>query len=414
MKIRVVPIESVIPYPNNPRKNEDAVAAVAGSIKEYGWQQPIVVDREMVVVVGDTRLKAARKLGLAEVPVHVADHLSPAQCKAYRLMDNRSSENAEWDLDRLLLEIRDLQAAQFSLDLTGFGDKELGRLFASESGPGGAGPADDAPADDAPPLPQAAVTQPGDVYVLGAHRLLCGDATSLRDVARVMDGQRADLVFTDPPYNVDYTGKTSDALKIANDVMSARDFRAFLLAAFQVMISNAKTGAPIYICHADTEGFNFRGAMTEAGWLLKQCLVWIKDSFVMGRQDYHWRHEPILYGWKPGAAHRWWADRTQDTVWEVPRPKRSEEHPTMKPVALVARALHNSSRKGDLVLDTFGGSGTTLIACEAEGRVCRMVELDPRYCDVIVSRWETFAGKKAERINGDNAGNDSGEQAAVS
>lgn len=360
MKIRVVPIDQVIPYPNNPRKNEDAVAAVAGSIKEYGWQQPIVVDRGMVVVVGDTRLKAARKLGLTEVPVHMAETLTPSQCKAYRLMDNRSSENAEWDLDRLLLEIKDLQADQFSLDLTGFGDKELGRLFAAEKGNEGTGSA-----DDAPPLPSTPVTQPGDLYVLGTHRLICGDATSLRDVAYLMDGQRADLVFTDPPYNVDYTGKTADALKIANDVMSARDFRAFLLAAFQVLLANAKTGAPIYICHADTEGFNFRGAMTEAGWLLKQCLVWIKDSFVMGRQDYHWRHEPILYGWKPGAAHRWWSDRTQDTVWEVPRPKRSAEHPTMKPVALV-------------------------------------------------SRWETFTEKKAERVNGNDARNDSAEQAAVS
>lgn len=408
MKIQSVPIDRVIPYPNNPRLNEGAIAAVAGSIKEYGWQQPIVVDKEMVVIVGDTRLKAARKLGLAEVPIHVAEHLTPSQCKAYRLMDNRSSENAEWDLDRLALEIKDLQLADFQLDLTGFTDKELGRLAAAETGAGGVGGA-----DEAPPCPATAITQPGDLYALGAHRLLCGDATSLVNVADLMGGLRADMVFTDPPYNVDYTGKTADALKIVNDVQDDRRFRAFLLAAFQVLAANTKAGCPIYVCHADTEGYNFCGALTEAGWLFKQVVVWIKDSFVMGRKDYHCRHEPILYGWKPGAAHRWWADRTQDTVWEIPRPKRSTEHPTMKPVDLVARALHNSSRAGDVVLDTFGGSGSTLIACEREARVCRMVELDPKYCDVIVSRWEAFTGKKAERIDGGKQ-HDSGAEEAVS
>ena len=412
MNIQVVPIDRVVPYARNPRKNEGAVASVAASLQEFGWQQPIVVDTDMVVVVGHTRLLAARQLGLAEVPIHVAEGLSPIQCKAYRLMDNRSHEDSEWDDAFLSLEFADLKEADFDLGLTGFGGDEIVERMAA----GGLGMPGLTDPDDVPEPPDEAITQPGDLYVLGAHRLLCGDATSLRDVAKLMDGQRADLVFTDPPYNVDYTGKTADALKIVNDTMTAQAFRAFLLAAFQVLISNAKTGAPIYVCHADTEGFNFRGALTESGWLLKQCLVWIKDSFVMGRQDYHWRHEPILYGWKPGAAHRWWADRTQDTVWEVPRPKRSEEHPTMKPVALVSRALHNSSRKGDLVLDTFGGSGTTLIACEAEGRVCRMAELDPRYCDVIVSRWEKFTEKKAERVNGSNtdAGRDGGEQAAVS
>lgn len=393
MRVESVPIDRVVPYARNPRKNEGAVASVAASLQEFGWQQPIVVDTDMVVVVGHTRLLAARQLGLAEVPVHVAEGLSPTQCKAYRLMDNRSHEDSEWDNAFLSLEFADLKEADFDLGLTGFGGDEIAALF----GGGTEGLTDP---DDVPEPPDEAITQRGDLYVLGAHRLICGDATSLQSVARLMDGQRADLVFTDPPYNVDYTGGTADALKISNDAMSSRDFRAFLLASFQVLIANTKTGAPIYICHSDTEGFNFRGAMTDAGWLLKQCLVWIKDSFVMGRQDYHWRHEPILYGWKPGAAHRWWADRTQDTVWEVPRPKRSEEHPTMKPVALVSRALHNSSRKGDVVLDTFGGSGTTLIACEAAGRVCRMAELDPPYCDVIVQRWEAFTGMKAERIDG--------------
>ncbi len=392
MNVRLVPIGQVTPYPGNPRKNDQAVDKVAASIKEFGFQQPIVVDRDMVVVVGHTRLKAALSLGLAEVPVHVAENLSPEQCRAYRLMDNRSNEDAEWDMDRLAEELRGLEAVQFPLEFTGFDERELQRI--TFAGPGGGGDG-----DEPPPLPTQAVARPGDLFVLGAHRLLCGDATSLTDVARLMDGRRADLVFTDPPYNVDYTGKTADALKIANDTMDGRRFRSFLLAAFQVMFANAREGAPIYVCHADSEGYKFRGALSDAGWLFKQCIVWVKDSFVMGRQDYHWRHEPLLYGWKPGAAHSWASDRTQDTVWEIPRPKRSTEHPTMKPVELVSRAIVNSSKPGDMVLDPFGGSGSTLIACEAEGRVCRTAELDPRYVDVIVERWETFTGRRAERVH---------------
>ena len=411
MNVRLVPIASVHPYPGNPRKNDQAVEKVAASIKEFGFQQPIVVDRDMVVVVGHTRLKAALSLGLAEVPVHVAENLSPEQCRAYRLMDNRSNEDAEWDMEQLAEELRGLEAVQFPLEFTGFDERELQRI--TFAGPEGGGDG-----DEPPPLPTQAVARPGDLFVLGAHRLLCGDATSLRDVARLMDGRRADLVFTDPPYNVDYTGKTADALKIANDTMDGRRFRAFLLAAFQVMFANAREGAPIYVCHADTEGYAFRGALADAGWLFKQAIVWVKDSFVMGRQDYHWRHEPLLYGWKPGASHSWAADRTQDTVWEIPRPKRSVEHPTMKPVELVSRAIVNSSKPGDMVLDPFGGSGSTLIACEAEGRVCRMAELDPRYVDVIVERWETHTGRRAELVHegavrGDDRGAEGEGEGAV-
>jgi DNA modification methylase len=312
-------------------------------------------------------------------------------------MDNRSNEEAEWDLERLSEEIRGLEAVQFPLGFTGFDERELQRI--TFAGPVGVGDG-----DEPPPLPDLALARPGDLFLLGPHRLLCGDATSLRDIARLMDGLRADLVFTDPPYNVDYTGKTADALKIVNDTMGDRKFRAFLLAAFQVMFANAREGAPIYVCHADSEGYNFRGAITDAGWLFKQCVVWVKDSFVMGRQDYHWRHEPILYGWKPGKGHTWAADRTQDTVWEIPRPKRSPDHPTMKPVELVSRAIVNSSKPGDMVLDPFGGSGSTLIACEQEGRACRMAELDPRYVDVIVGRWETFTRGRAELVREGSAG----------
>ena len=411
MNVRLVPIASVHPYPGNPRKNDQAVEKVAASIKEFGFQQPIVVDRDMVVVVGHTRLKAALSLGLAEVPVHVAENLSPEQCRAYRLMDNRSNEDAEWNMEQLAEELRGLEAVQFPLEFTGFDERELQRI--TFAGPEGGGDG-----DEPPPLPTQAVARPGDLFVLGAHRLLCGDATSLRDVARLMDGRRADLVFTDPPYNVDYTGKTADALKIANDTMDGRRFRAFLLAAFQVMFANAREGAPIYVCHADTEGYAFRGALADAGWLFKQAIVWVKDSFVMGRQDYHWRHEPILYGWKPGAAHSWAADRTQDTVWEIPRPKRSTEHPTMKPVELISRAIVNSSKPGDMVLDPFGGSGSTLIACEDEGRVCRIAELDPRYVDVIVERWETHTGRRAELVHegavrGDDRGTEGEGEGAV-
>ena len=252
--------------------------------------------------------------------------------------------------------------------------------------------------DEAPDHPAAPVSKPGDLFELGKHRLLCGDATSMEDVDRLMGGIRADMVWTDPPYNVTYQGKTKDALTIQNDEMDAHSFRKFLMVAFSRMIAVTKEGGPFYIAHADTEGYNFRGAIADAGWSFRQCLVWAKNTLVLGRQDYHWQHEPILYGWKPGASHIWESDRKQTTLLNFDKPARNAEHPTMKPVALIEYCIRNSSRRGDTILDLFAGSGTTAIACEKTGRAGRLMEIDPKYCDVIVARWEAFTGCKAKRL----------------
>jgi len=252
--------------------------------------------------------------------------------------------------------------------------------------------------DEVPEPPEEPITKPGDLWILGRHRLLCGDSTDQTVVAKLMENQLADMIFTDPPYNVNYTGKTKDALTIKNDSMKDDNFRHFLTLAFLNMAQASKAGAPIYVCHADSEGLSFRTAFKEAGWDLKQCIIWVKQHFVMGRQDYQWQHEPILYGWKPGAAHKFYGDRKQTTVWQIDRPMANREHPTMKPIALCAQAIKNSSKSGDIVLDLFGGSGSTLIACEQLNRTCYMMEIDPKYCDVIVKRWENLTGQKAERV----------------
>ncbi len=389
LKVCWWPIVKPIPYVRNSRKiPEGAIDKVAASIQEFGWRQSIVVDKDGVIICGHTRLLAAKKLRLQEVPVHVADNLTPAQVKAYRLMDNRSHEETDWDLELLGLELEELQGLDFDLGLTGFDDDELAAFLAEKT----EGLTDE---DDAPAVMDFAITEPGDLWLLGKHRLLCGDATVITDVERLMAGLKADMVFTDPPYNVDYVGKTKDALKIQNDKKSDVHFRQFLVDAFTAIATSTKPGAAAYICHSDSEGFNFRGAFIEAGFEMKQCLIWNKNSLVMGRQDYHWKHEPILYGWQAGAAHSWHGDRTQTTVWDINRPSRSTEHPTMKPVELINRALSNSTKEGDLVLDTFGGSGSTLIACAKTGREARVVELDPHYCDVIVKRWQDFTGQQA-------------------
>jgi DNA modification methylase len=394
MKIELWPIDKVIPYARNARTiTAAAVDKVAASIQEYSWRQPIVVDGQGVIVAGHTRLLAARKLGLTEVPVHVADNLTPAQVKSYRLMDNRSHDETTWDFELLGPELLDLQTLGFgNLALTGFDEKEIADFLAGEASPGREGLTPD---DDAPALREAPVAQPGELWRLGEHRLLCGDATVAADLKRVLAGARADLVIIDPPFNVDYEGATKEKLKIQNDRMSDAAFFSFLLKAYQNLAGVTKEGAGIYVFHADTEGSNFRRALVEAGWKLAQCCVWVKQTLVMGRQDYHWQHEPILYGWKPGASHRWFTDRKQTTVWNFDRPTRSTEHPTMKPVDLVSYPILNSSRNGDVVLDTFGGAGSTLIACAKHGRAARLIEIDPRYCDVTIRRWQEWSGEKA-------------------
>lgn len=377
------PIDELIPYANNPRHNDDAVFAVANSISQFGFKVPVVVDKENVIVCGHTRYKAARKLGLKTIPCIIADDLTPEQINAFRLADNKTAELADWDMSKLEEE---LQGLANDFDMEDFGFKELETLDEPSE------IADD-DFDDAPPEDPKA--KRGDLYQLGEHRLLCGDATDQNDVERLMGGDKADLYLTDPPYNVAYVGKTKDALTIQNDKMADGDFRQFLVDAFSAADAVMKQGAAFYIWHADSEGFNFRGACNDIGWKVRQCLIWNKNSMVLGRQDYQWKHEPCLYGWKDGASHNWYSDRSQTTVIDMDKPSRSADHPTMKPVQLFAYQIQCSTKPGDIVYDSFGGSGTTLIACEQLQRKAMIMELDPRYVDVIIKRWETLTGKSA-------------------
>lgn len=390
LKIEYMNIDDIIPYINNPRKNDDAVGKVASSIKNFGFKVPIIVDKDNEIIAGHTRLKAAKKLGLEEVPVIRAEDLNEAQVKAFRIADNKTGELAEWDFELLENEIEELKLEDFDLELTGFDFDELDELF--QDGEYIETEEDDFEIEE----PENPISKRGDVWLLGRHRLMCGDSTCKEDVDVLMNEGKADLILTDPPYNVDYTGKTKDALKILNDSMDDESFYKFLYIAFTRMYEVAKDGASIYVLHADSEGLNFRKALTESGFKLAQCCIWAKQTMVMGRQDYHWQHEPILYGWKPTASHNWYSDRKQTTLWHFDRPFRNEYHPTMKPVSLVAYPIQNSSKKGDLVLDLFGGSGSTLIAAEQLNRICYMMELDEKYVDVIVDRYIDYKESSKE------------------
>lgn len=382
-------VADLIPYARNSRMHsEDQVLQIAASIKEFGFTNPVLIDKENGIIAGHGRVLAAKKLDMKQVPCIVADDWTDAQKKAYVIADNKLALNAGWDNAMLALEFAELQELGFDLSLTGFSDAELAAINPFEV----TGLTDE---DAVPEAPETPVTVLGDIWLLGNHRLMCGDSTSIDAVERLMDGQKADQMVTDPPYNVAYEGKTKKALKIQNDSMGDNDFRQFLRDAFVAADSVLKAGASFYIWHADSEGYNFRGACQDAGWKVRQCLIWNKNTMVMGRQDYHWKHEPCLYGWKDGAAHLWAADRKQVTVIECKRPQKNEIHPTMKPVELIEYQIQNNTKGSDIVLDLFGGSGSTLIACEKTGRHCRMMELDPKYCDVIIKRWEDFTGKKA-------------------
>lgn len=390
MQIKKIPVEKLIPYVRNSRTHSDAqVAQIAASIKEFGWTNPILVDGENGIIAGHGRLLAARKLGAKEVPVIELSHLTESQKRAYVIADNQLAMNAGWDTAMLTLELADLKESEFDLDLIGFDAKELEKLLEPEQVDG---LTDEDAVPDAPEEPK---TKLGDIYQLGNHRLMCGDSTSIADIETLCGGQLVDMWLTDPPYNVAYEGKTKDALKIKNDSMDNDTFRQFLRDAYVAADVVMKPGAVFYIWHADSEGYNFRGAAKDAGWTVRQCLIWKKSVMVMGRQDYHWRHEPCLYGWKEGAGHLWASDRKQTTILEFDKPSRNGEHPTMKPVDLFGYQMLNNTKGGDIVLDSFGGSGTTMIAAEKHGRHSRLMELDPKYCDVIVKRWEDFTGKKA-------------------
>ena len=382
-------VSDLIPYARNARTHSDEqVAQIAASINEWGWTTPVLVDEKGSIIAGHGRVMAARKLNLTEVPVMVASGWSDAQKKAYVLADNQLALNAGWDMELLKVEIGDLNAEGFDLDLLGFDNEMIGDLLSEPE----EGLTDQ---DEVPAPPDDPVSVAGDIWVMGEHRLMCGNSTSIEDIERLCNGQKVDMWLTDPPYNVAYEGKTKDAMTIQNDSMGDSQFRQFLRDAYVAADAVMKSGAVFYIWHADSEGYNFRGAAFDAGWKVRQCLIWKKSTMVMGRQDYHWRHEPCLYGWKEGASHLWAADRKQTTILEFDKPQRNGEHPTMKPVALFEYQMLNNTKGGDIVLDSFGGSGTTLIAAEKNKRIARLMELDPKYADVIVTRWQEYSGKEA-------------------
>lgn len=389
IQIKYKPAKDLIPYAKNSRTHSEAqIAQIAASIKEFGWTNPILLDGENGIIAGHGRLLAALKLGEDKIPTIELSHLDENQKRAYVIADNKLSLNAGWDNELLAIELTELKSAGYDLGLTGFSEEEISALNPEKI----EGLTDEDQVPEPPPEP---ITKPGDIWVMGKHRLMCGDSTSVTDLEKLTKGHLVDMWLTDPPYNVAYEGKTKDALKIQNDSMDDDQFRQFLRDAYVAADAVMKPGAVFYIWHADSEGYNFRGAAKDANWTVRQCLIWKKQTMVMGRQDYHWKHEPCLYGWKDGAGHLWAADRKQTTILEFDRPSRNAEHPTMKPVALFEYQMLNNTKGGDIVLDSFGGSGTTLIAAEKNGRVARLMELDPKYCDVIVKRWEEFTGKKA-------------------
>jgi DNA modification methylase len=385
------PLGELIRYARNPRTHSDAqVAQIAASIREFGWTVPLLVDGENGIIAGHGRVMAARKLGLERVPVIELGHMSEAQRRAYVLADNQLALNAGWDDELLRLELADLSELGFDLGLIGFGAGELERLLAG----GKEGLTED---DEAPPLPEQAVTQPGDLWMLGEHRLLCGDATVPADVELVLGGSLADMTFTDPPYNVDYANSPKDKLRgkhrpILNDDLGS-GFGAFLHDACANILSVTK-GA-VYICMGSSELHTLQRAFAAAGGKWSTFVIWAKHTFTLGRADYQRQYEPILYGWPAGHDRYWCGARDQGDVWFIDKPARNDLHPTMKPVALVERAIRNSSKSRDIVMDPFGGSGSTLIACEKAGRRARLVELDPKYCDVIVQRWQDWVGGTA-------------------
>lgn len=378
-EMQLVPIEKLVPYVNNARTHSpEQITKLRSSLREFGFINPVIIDRDFGVIAGHGRILAAKEEGIPEVPCVFADHLTEAQKKAYIIADNRMALDAGWDEELLRVEIEALQAEAFDLSLTGFDEKELSDLFKDD---------DDVQEDDFDvdaELEKPTVTKSGDVWTLGRHRLVCGDSTKMETFDTLMQGRKANLVVTDPPYNVNYEGTAG---KIKNDNMADEKFYQFLLDAFSCMEKVMADDASIYVFHADTEGLNFRKAFSDAGFYLSGCCIWKKPSLVLGRSPYQWQHEPCLYGWKKSGKHQWYSDRKQTTIWEFEKTKKNTDHPTMKPLPLLAYPIQNSSMSNTLILDPFGGSGSTLIACEQTDRSCFTIELDEKYCDVIVKRY---------------------------
>jgi DNA modification methylase len=394
LKIQFWPIGDLIPYEHNSRTHlPEQIAQVVKSIREFGWTCPILVGEDRVIIAGHARLVAARELKMTEVPVIALPHLNDAQRRALVIADNRIAANAGWDEAMLRDEIQGLQVEDFDLEVLGFSQDELDALL-EDPEEAAAGHTDE---DAAPEVPETAVTVPGDVWVLGEHRLLCGDSTQIEVVEKVLAGGLADMVFCDPPYNVNYGATMKDKLrgkdrKIANDNLGS-DFEKFLYDACVNILVVAK-GA-VYICMSSSELHTLEKAFREAGGHWSTFVIWAKNTFTIGRADYQRQYEPILYGWKEGTDHFWCGARDQGDIWFIKKPHVNDLHPTMKPVELVERAVRNSSKTRDTVLDPFGGSGTTLIACERTRRQARLIEMEPKYCDVIVRRWQEHTGQLA-------------------
>lgn len=394
-------VEELIPYARNARTHSSAqISQIAASIKEFGFLAPIVIAEDNTILCGHGRFYAAQKLGLKKIPCVKESHLTEAQKRAYIIADNKLSINAGWDDELLAVELSDLQGEGVDLSITGFDEKELADLFDDKS----KSDVEDDGYDLSAALEKAAFVQRGDIWTVGRHRLMCGDATSADDVAALMGGKRANLLLTDPPYGVSF--KSSSGLTIQNDSIKDEDFYSFLKSAFSAAVDCLEKGAAAYIFHADTEGLNFRRAFVDVGFHLAGCCIWVKDSLVLGRSDYQWQHEPVLYGFLQNGKHSWYSDRKQTTIWNFAKPKKNANHPTSKPLDLLSYPIQNSSQENAIVLDTFGGSGSTLMACELTNRICYTMELDEKYASVILRRYvddtgrldDVFVERAGERI----------------
>lgn len=387
--MEMVAVEKLVPYVNNARTHSpEQITKLRSSLREFGFINPVIIDKDYGVIAGHGRLMAAKEEGIKEVPCVLVDYLTEAQKKAYIIADNRFAQDAGWDEELLRIEIESLQAEAFDVSLTGFEDQEIADLFAGDNDTGAED--DDFDLNDA--LEKAAFVERGDIWTVGRHRLMCGDATSADDVAALMDGKKANLVVTDPPYNVAF--ESSDGLSIKNDKMARDKFYEFLLSAFKNMADHLEKGGAAYVFHADTEGLNFRKAFIDAGFHLSGCCIWVKNSMVLGRSDYQWQHEPVLYGFLQNGKHFWSskAGRSQTTIWNFDKPKKNKNHPTSKPLDLLAYPIGNSSQENAVVIDTFGGSGSTLMTCEQTNRICFMMELDEKYASVILRRYVEDTG----------------------
>lgn len=383
-EMQLIPVEKLVPYINNARTHSpEQITKLRSSLREFGFVNPVIIDKNFNVIAGHGRITAAKEEGIKEVPCVFADYLTEAQKKAYILADNRMALDAGWDDELLRIELEELQGLDFDLALTGFDDKELSDLFDTDT----EAKEDDFDVDAE--LEKPTLTHKGDVWILGRHRLVCGDSTKKETFDLLMQDEKANLVITDPPYNVNYEGTAG---KIQNDNMADDKFYNFLLDAFKNTEAVMADDASIYVFHADTEGLNFRRAFKDAGFYLSGTCIWKKQSLVLGRSPYQWQHEPILFGWKQGGKHQWYTGRKETTIWEYDKPKKNSDHPTMKPIPLLAYPIQNSSMSNCIVLDPFGGSGSTLIACQQTDRICRTIELDEKFCDVIVKRYIEFVG----------------------